>query len=251
MQPIKFTVVIPNHNYGKWIGGAIDSVVNDTSYLYKRIVVVDDGSTDDSWEIICNKLNIQKRESCKMHDGYVSGIKATAYRFDQAGGPSRARNIAIKHTMDYTDVFGFLDADDEYKQGKIGLSIKKFMEDPIHLGAVYTDYDTIDEAGITRREYKEPFNRERLARECIVHSACLVKKEALERCGTYDEEMRTCEDYDLWMRISEAYCLVHIPESLMLVRVGSHNSTATVKPEIWQKNWQRVMDKAQARSKNG
>ena len=57
------------------------------------------------------------------------------------------------------------------------------------------------------REFKEPFSRKRLVRECIVHSGSLVSAKALEdvleETGYYDEEMRTCEDYDLWMRISE------------------------------------------------
>ena len=120
------------------------------------------------------------------------------------------------------------------------------------VGVVYADYDTVHvDSGKIIREFKEPYNRKRLVRECIVHSGSLISKEALELVkedtGFYDVTMRTCEDYDLWMRISEKYLISHVPVALTKVRVTGENSSNIVAQETWQKNWMRVMEKMQAR----
>jgi glycosyltransferase involved in cell wall biosynthesis len=239
------TVVIPNHNYEQWVGEAIVSAAVDP-YPNKQIVVIDDGSTDNSWQRICQLVFNKKVEQQpkQLYAGKLMNTPVYATHLEKAGGPSAARNIGIQVFWNDTDIYGFLDADDVYLPGKISKSIDKFLQDPARIGAVYTDYDTVNiDTGVRARVYKEPFNINRLMQECIIHSACMVSKLALEQSGMYDEEMRTCEDYDLWIRISQSFVFVHIPEPLMLVRVGSHNSTATVDNTIWQQNWQRIRAK--------
>lgn len=242
------TVVIPNHNYGRWLGEAVMSVATDP-YPAKDIVVVDNGSTDNSWEVL-SKLwghKYQTPNEIKLYGGKVLETMVWGIYKEKPCGPSTARNRGINLNWNKSHIFGFLDADDIYLPGKIEKSLQIFTQDPERIGAIYTDYDTIDESGIKIRNYKEPFDRERLLQECIVHSACFVSKLALQHCGLYDEEMRTAEDWDLWLRISERFVLIHIPEPLMMVRVGSHNSTATVDKGIWNKNWQRIRDKLSQR----
>jgi hypothetical protein len=68
-----------------------------------------------------------------------------------------------------------------------------------------------------------------------------------EETGYYDRTMRVCEDYDLWMRISERFLILHIPESLTLVRVTGENSSSTVQKDIWEQNWRRVAEKTAQR----
>lgn len=245
---IKVGVVIPNHNYEKWVANSINSIVNDP-YDNKFLVVVDDGSTDNSWDIIRKELRLEHKQGKMV--GNLNGIPTAGFRYDKAGGPSRARNTGIKLLWDSVDLFCFLDSDDEYRPGKIAQSVNKFLFSP-NVGAVYSDYDTYnDKTGLLYREYKEPFSRQRLMQECIINNNSMVSKQALDMVGGYDEEMRTCEDYDLWMRVSERFIITHIPEALVMIRVGNHNSTSTVANEVWQKNWHRVMMKAQERAKNG
>jgi glycosyltransferase involved in cell wall biosynthesis len=240
------TVVIPNHNYSKWIVEAIMSVATDP-YPLKRVFVVDDGSTDNSWTVICKAIG-QADNTQLFQQGRILETDVLAYRSAKAGGPSAARNIGIRATWDYTHIYGFLDADDIYLPGKISQSINCFMQEPKRIGAIYTDYDTIDvETNTKVRVYKEPYSRQRLLQSCIVHSACMINKLALDRCGVYDEELRVAEDYDLWLRISEKFVISHIPESLMLVRVGSYNSTNTVDSGVWQRCHDRVRQKLMQR----
>lgn len=246
LNQTKVGIVIPNHNYEKWVKNAIISAASDP-YENKTIAVVDDGSTDNSWPIICKTLGLKNIRNNKVLEGSINDVPVLAYRYNEAGGPSRARNTGVKILWEKADLYGFLDSDDEYYPGKISKSVKKFMLDPIHVGAIYSDYDTINEDEIIFTEYKEPFSRARLVQECIVNNNSFINKRVFENGIFYDEEMRTCEDYDLWMRISESFCLIHIPETLVKIRVGKHNSTSTVSKEIWNKNWQRVQMKAQAR----
>lgn len=251
------TVVIPCHNHLEWVNLAIDSVVSQ-DYPNKRIVVVDDGSTDGSFRAVVERL---KDAKVVRHAGEPEVWSGTAQvrgqgdtlvlacRFTQAYGPASARNYGIQAGWEDTDVFMFLDSDDEYLPGKMARSVARWAEASQHIGAVYSDYDTLNPAtGLRLRQYKEPFSRARLLQECLPNMNSLVSKQALEQCGVLDETLRTCEDYDLWLRISEKFILVHLPEPLLLLRVGDHSSTATVARENWQRNWQKVMAKVRARA---
>lgn len=244
------TVVIANHNYGRWLGDAIRSV-DAQDYPKKRIIVVDDGSTDNSWDVLRMNAGVGQLLVGKPNTAYPGKVGNTplfAVHLPKAGGPSRARNIAIKLAWQSTHLYSILDADDVFLPGKLSKSVSRLMEDPKHIGAVYTDYETVSiDTGVAVREYKEPYTRERLLRECMVHSACVISRLALEKVGVYDEDMRTCEDYDLWVRLAEKFIISHIPECLMRVRVGSHNSTATVAREVWEQNWRRIAQKTQER----
>lgn len=248
------TVVIPCHNHQRWIGAAIRSVVNqDYPNGNMRIMVVDDGSDDVSFECAYGTLEtkskiIEHPDGVLQVCGSINDITVIALKRPKAGGPSVARNLGMTVGMDGTDIFAFLDSDDMYQPRKIAESIKKFLVSE-KIGAVYSDYDTVRECGLRIREFKEPFSRDRMLRECIVNCNSLVLKDAVVKCGMFDEEMRVCEDYDFWMRISEQYVISHIAESLVDIRVGDHSSSASVKPEIWQQNWRRVMEKAQQRQR--
>lgn len=246
------TVVIPNFNYSKWIMDAINSVVAQ-DYPRIQIVVVDDHSTDGSYELVNSKIEVI--ESVIVDGvghvtlGKYGGLPITNVFLDQNGGPGRARNIGVRIAWENTHIFAFLDSDDLYMPKKISKSVSLILSNPNIIGAVYSDYDTLHtRTGIQIREFKEPFSRERLLQECIVNNDTVITKVVLDKAGLYDEEMRTCEDYDLWMRVSENCLIVHIPESLIIVRVTGEGSTFSVSQEEWGKNWRRVMEKLQARA---
>lgn len=245
------TVVIPLHNHANWITEAVMSVVNQEDYPKDkiRLVVVDDGSKDDSANVVKWLMNVDATSPAntvpETHAGFIDEIRMMVARFPQARGPAFARNFGINCGWNDTDIFAFLDSDDIYEPQKIAKSVAKFDNDIV--GAVYSDYTTFNEFGPFRREYKQPFSREVLLRDCIVNCDSLVSKKAFEACGLFDENMRVCEDYDLWVRISEKFLITHIPESLIKIRIGNHSSTANVPSQVWQQNWQRIAEKARER----
>lgn len=236
MSDPQVTIVIPCHNHARWVGGAMRSVA-EQDYPNKRLVVIDDGSTDDSWTVIDSFADRIRK----------TGVGVCTHRIRKAVGPSAARNVGIRLSWTPTDIYGFLDSDDYYLPGKISKSVAKILEDPVAIGGVSADYETFnEESGIKIREFKEPYSRERLLRECLLTSPLLTKT-TLEKVGLFDEELRVAEDYDLWLRISEKFIFLHIPEALLRIRVGNHNSTSTVKKEVWQDCWKKVVEKTRQR----
>ena len=259
MSLASVTILIANYNDEEYIDRCIESAVNQNYPGPLTVCIVDDGSEDGSWEIITSYL--KNATETKVEDDLILESKNVG-RFGNTkviaiqttnGGPSYARNIGIKYTLEETDIYAILDSDDEMYEDKISACISLFEMGNGMIGVVYGDYDTVNvETGKIIREFKEPYSRKKLVRECIVHSGALILKEALqdvlEDTGYYDETMRTCEDYDLWMRISEKYIKAHVPKSLTKVRVTGDNSSFIVNQEVWQKNWIRVMEKMQQRS---
>lgn len=250
------TAVIPVHNHQQWVAGAIDSITHQDYPADKlRIVVIDDGSRDDSARMVESTLESHSIRQLPSGEREAKGM--TRHRFlplimvsrQEALGPSSARNLGIQIGWDGTDIFALLDSDDEYDRLKIRKSVDPFLASD-KIGVVYSDYDTLRPDGLRIRQYKEPFSRDRLVQECIINCNSLVLREAFETCGVFDENMRVAEDYDMWMRITEKYVAHHIAESLVTIRVGEHSSSAQVPTEIWQRNWQRVMSKAEARFRN-
>lgn len=244
-QP-KVVAVIPCHNHAQWINEAIDSILAQT-YSCEGIVVVDDGSTDNSLEVLTRRFTEYQTGADNVFLGYIDNqMPMCVLRFDTAGGPSKARNEGIKRGW-AADYFALLDSDDIYRPTKIEQSIHIFSQDPDNIGVVYSDYTTFNMEGLCIRQYKEPFSRQRLLQECIVNCDSVISKKAIQKCGLFDEQMRVCEDFDAWVRISEQFLICHIPESLVDIRVGSHSATSTVSNPIWQNNYRRVFEKMQER----
>ena len=256
------TVLIANHNNEEYLEGCINSVLVQDYAGPIIVAVIDNGSTDGSWDIVEEKLledapgrKVKREEQNGMLVARASTLNNFSYlciKTDEALGPSEARNVAIELTDHQSYAYIVLDADDEMYPHKISTLFTKYIEDPTKIGVVYADYDVLHtDSGKIIREYKEPFDRRRLMQECIIHSGSLINSEALiavkEETGYYDRTMRVCEDYDLWMRITERYLAAHVPESLTLVRVTGDNSSSSVKEKVWEKNWLRVMEKAQQR----
>ena len=261
------TIVIANYNYGQYINTAIGSALNQDYPGPLQICVVDDGSTDDSWEKIQNIVDTDttKKDDLEIAEKVI--VRPDGYEIPVIaikrpnGGASVARNTAINHTWEETNAFAILDADDEYYPNKGSKMVRKMLEDPERIGVVYADYEIHDHnSGKVVREFKQPYNRNVLMNECIVHSNALISKRAFsavkEERGFYDPSLHgpgggefigCAEDYDLWIRISEQFMIVHIPESLAVANITGLNQTTNVNPEIFSKNWNYIMTKVQTR----
>lgn len=256
----KVNVVICNYNYGKWILGAISSAINQV-YPNLSITVVDDCSTDDSWQLLQKNIfrsrphenlsNKSFEHKRVFIDGPVAKqIQLDAIRLVKNGGPSNARNVAIELGLDKNDMFAILDADDEMYENKIARCVIESLQ-ATSVGVVYADYDILNVTENTlTREYKEVFSKNRLLESCIVHSGALIKKQALidtkEETGFYDYRIKGPEDYDLWLRISEKFMILHVPESLTLVRQTGLNissSNHTEFSENYKKGFEIIRSK--------
>lgn len=256
MNKPQVTVLIANHNYGKYLVDALDSCFKQT-YQPLQICIINDCCTDSSLKI-CDALfkDVQHQfgqlaENIDIKIGIVHNNKIVVINSNIQLGPSLARNIGIDVTNSDTDIYAILDADDYMYPAKIEKCANKLLSNEA-ISTVYADYDIFNvETSNLIREYKEPFSYRRLLQDCIVHSGAVIKKDALlsvkESTGYYDNRMRTCEDYDLWLRLAEKSIIAHLPESLTFVRIHNNNSTNSVSKDIWNKNWALIQQKLKTR----
>ena len=204
------SVVIPNYNYGRFIGEAIESVLAQT-YQPIEIVVVDDGSTDDSVKIIesfGDKVKLIKQEN---------------------GGVGKARNTGIKNSAG--SYIAFLDADDVWLPKKIELQVK-FFETHAEIGLVTAATREFDADRNTITEYldgKGGWCAEDLLlfNQRVVNgpgSSSLIKREVVEQVGGFDEnkQMHPSEDWEFCYRVAQKYKLGFLPE--ILVEYRNHGS---------------------------
>jgi glycosyltransferase involved in cell wall biosynthesis len=194
LSSARFTVVIPAFNAARTIGSSIRSVLQQTEQDFE-IVVVDDGSTDDTVE-------------CARSFAADPRVRVISQRNK---GPSAARNAAVAAARG--SYVSMLDADDlwlpEYLE-VMGRALDANADAPF----AYTDAWVLDDGtGRIRRTpamfYQRPPSTVPDARAFFllllernfVYTSVTVRRSVLEEVGSYDEDLSTGEDWDLWLRI--------------------------------------------------
>jgi glycosyltransferase involved in cell wall biosynthesis len=233
------SVVIANHNYGHFLAGALDSA---TAEKPGRVIVVDDGSTDDSIRIVANKMEGgAQQEYCGVPSfvGTINGVEVRLFSADESRGPAAARNWAMQVAWDETDYFAILDADDRFLAGRIKACVDLLQKYGEVAGAVYTDYHHVRN-GVHFRHCKKSFVKRELVFDNMVHSACVIRKSVLAEVGLYDESMPPAEDYELWMRIAKEHIILHLPEVMMDVNEGAHQLSRRTSSDFYAKQLQTL-----------
>lgn len=235
----KVAIICANYNYGHFILEGMESIINQTYKGELRLYVVDDGSSDDSWEKI-------SRYAVTKDNVFIKRIENS--------GASVARNTAMEMCWDWADVIGVLDADDQYKPTKVEKFVNKLVEHP-EIGAVYADYDihkSYAHKSYVKEEFKHSYSRNVLMNRCIVHSNSLIKKDYLEAIRLQNGEIfdsrlhgpaskgfiGCTEDYDLWIRLSKVCIICHIPESLSIVNESGQNQSMRMTSDVFNQNAQ-------------
>jgi len=240
------TVYTPSFNRRSWLKDCIESVASQ-DYAHKRHLIVDDKSTDDTFEYVCSLMkNAENRPAPegaeKLVLGYYKNSKLAVARLLNNSGPSEARNWAMKSSWHYTDVFGNLDSDDRYRPGYLSKLMEPFKHNEI--GVVYCDYEVINHDSQTIvREFKEPFSRKRILEDCLLCNNSLIRKTVLEAVGGYDATLRVAEDWDLWLRVAQKALIYHVPECLLELHAGQHGSSVTVSPAEWAMCRRKIAEK--------
>lgn len=208
------SVVIPAWNAGRFLERAIRSALSQTRKP-QRVVVIDDGSEDNTWQIIVDTIGPGHQELSNGARSIVDGIEVIGIKKPHTN-VSHTRNTGMDAVWDETTIFAFMDADDWYAPDKIKRSLEAFA---LHtaIGCVVSDYDQLMPDGRFYREYKPSFDGHRLMAFNPHNTNCLVRREALEKISgprLFDESLTYCEDYDLFLRLAEVGLIYHIPEVL-------------------------------------
>ncbi len=207
------SVVIPNYNYARFLREAIDSVLAQT-YAEIEIIVVDDGSTDDSKDIL---------------KSYGQQIKAV---FQQNQGVSAARNNGVNESRG--EFISFLDADDLWLPAKIEKQVVRFQEDE-KLGLVHVGVVEVDANGDFLLERLEGLEGDvsgelLLIKQTILGggSGLMVRRDVFDEVGGFDNRLSTSADWDLFYQISSRYPIGFVPEILLKYRVHNSNMHSNV-----------------------
>jgi glycosyltransferase involved in cell wall biosynthesis len=193
----KVSVIIPTYNREKFIGRAIESVLAQT-YKNFEIVVVDDGSTDNT------------RKALEPFDGKIK------YIYQENGGSSSARNRGLQESTG--EYIAFLDSDDTWTPNKLAVQLD-ILDKNKHTGIVYSKMLMFNEKGErigTKPDDPSGRNFEELIEISgdIPTSSVLTRRECFDKAGLFDENLPTMQDFDMWLRISEHYDIYEYEESL-------------------------------------
>ena len=205
------SVIIPCFNNAITLAETIASVQNQTFKSFE-IIVVDDGSTDTSIEIV-NQIIAQD-----------SNNKITVYQ-QKNSGPSKARNLGASNANG--KYLMFLDADDLIHADYLKLSVD-LLENDNSLNVVYSNAEYFD-ARKGRWKLKE-FNSKKLLMENMIFISAVVRKNVFDGVGGFDERINYCEDWDLWIGIVFKYGGVYkIDKTLFYYRKRQDSSSLSDK----------------------
>ncbi len=199
------SVIIPSFNYGRFIAEAIESVLAQT-YAVGEIIVVDDGSTDETQQVV-----------------QVFG-EAVKYIRQENAGVCSARNRGVEESTG--ELIAFLDADDIWEPSNLEKRVAKF-ETNEQIGLVHCGMREFDsETGETLKLYlegKEGWVGDDLLlwEKPVVNvsgSAIVVEREAFDAVGGFDTRMKVGEDWDFCYRVARKYKVGFVPEPLINYR---------------------------------
>ena len=188
--PVTVTAVIPSYNSAKLLPRCIESVLTQTVPV-SEILVIDDGSTDNTAEVVA-----QFPAPVRLIQQKNAGVAA-------------ARNAGIRAAAG--EWIGFLDADDRWLPNKTELELRCAARHP-NAAVIYCDADVLLPDGSSAGQFlsdKGPKSGrvyDRLLESFFVlPSTALVRRDALISCGMFTEHLRKMEDYDLWIRMARQY----------------------------------------------
>ncbi|MBI4253465.1 MAG: glycosyltransferase, partial [Candidatus Rokubacteria bacterium] len=197
------SVLMSVHNGAPWVRDAVESVLTQT-FQNLELIVIDDGSTDATPEILARvsdpRLRVERRPP---------------------GGITRSLNVALGFAR--SALIARLDADDLALPERLERQ-RAFLAAHAEVGLLGTGAREVDEAGRTAREIRPPaddraIRRALIRRNPFVHSSVMMRRSVLERVGGYDEALPVAQDYDLWMRMSRLTRLANLPEPLVVRRL--------------------------------
>jgi len=226
--PALVTVVMPVYNVGPFVAASIGSVLSQT-YERFELIVVDDGSTDDTPDRVAD-----------IQDDRVRLVR------QPNAGSATARNTGV--AAGRGELIAFIDGDDAWLPDKLARHVAYLRGHP-DADLTFAWSRTVDEGGQdTGRTSAHvsgvvPFERLFVLNVVGNGSAAVLRRDALDRAGTFDDHLRAAVDHDMWLRVALLRPRnVHaVPETLSLYRMRAGQTT-----KDWrrmEKAWQRLVEK--------
>ena len=203
------SVLMPNYNCEKYINEAIESILKQT-YKNFEFIIIDDSSTDNSWEIIKKYSKKDKRIKCFRNEKNLQIVKTRNKLFEKVS--KNSKYLAI------------MDSDDISHKDRLKKQVH-FLEkkENKNVGVVGTNLIFINENSkeIGKREYKKEITKKDiLIKSPIAQPSCMIRKEVIKKVGNYKKDKYdVAKDFDLWVRVFEFFEIKNIQENLIKYRV--------------------------------
>lgn len=210
--PAAVSVVIATRNYGTYLAAAISSVLNQ-SLNDIELVIIDDGSTDDTPTVV---------------QPFLADQRVRYHRTDGLG-QSRAKNLGIQ--LSRGPLIAFLDGDDEWLPIKLERQLLLFRD--AEVGVVYSRRSLMDsdgnelatpQAALARGELFDTL----LVRNPICFSSVIARRKVFETVGMFDPNLALSIDYDLWLRVARHFEFDYVDEALVRYRTGHANLSSRI-----------------------
>lgn len=211
VHPVEISVIIPTFNRADLVVRAVRSVLDQT-HSPREIIVVDDGSTDDTASMVQEEF---------------PGI---THLYQSNSGVSSARNSGIKKAAGTW--IAFLDSDDEWLPDKLSRQWEALKNNP-EMKICHTDEIWIRNGRRVNPRKKHLKSggwifQKCLPLCCISPSSVVIHQSVFDWVGLFDETLPVCEDYDFWLRVTSQFPVLYVDEPLT-VKYGGHEDQLSEK----------------------
>lgn len=215
MKQPKVSIILPVYNGADCVGASIESVLAQT-YKDFELVVINDCSTDNTWDILKQYAEKDSRVRIYSNEMNLKLPKTLNVGFSKATGEY------LTWTSD----------DNEYRPNAIEEMVL-YLDNNSDIGMVYTDLTVIDKRGeITTETFREAAEPKKLYLKSICGACFMYRKTVAEKVGEYNPELFLAEDYDYWIRISKESRITPLHKDLYKYAYRPESLTGSIK---WEK----------------
>lgn len=210
----KVSVILATYNRAYILESAIRSVL-DQAYKDFELIIVDDGSTDDTEKLV----------------KHIGDARIVYVRHEKNQGLAVSRNTGIRHAQG--EYLAFQDSDDIWVAEKLERQVTLLNNAPQRVGVVYGLLEKTLKDGLVTivpsdevRVREGNIFKEILERNFITMQVALVRAEYVHEVGLFDPELNWLEDWDFWIRFTHKYEAVHDPVIYVRARILGDSLTS-------------------------
>jgi glycosyltransferase involved in cell wall biosynthesis len=211
-----FSIIIPTYNRAQFLKIAIKSVINQTFNDYE-LIIVDDGSSDNTKQVVAEFADKRIRYIPKVHQGVAP-----------------TRNRGLKEAKG--EFICFLDSDDRFCQNKLEITYQYIKKHPrykvFHTEEIWYRNGGLLSQKVYHKKPSEDVFSAAVKLCCISISTAAIKKEVFTQIGIFDERLPACEDYDFWLRVSAGFPIQLIPQYLTIKEGGQSDQQSKKYPAM-------------------
>jgi len=216
------SVILPTYNRAHLLEASVESVLEQT-YRNLELIIVDDGSKDNTEELVA----LWQKQDPRIR--YV--------RHERNKGLAAGRNTGARAAR--FELIANQDSDDIWEPGKLEREVTALQNSNPRTGVAYSRTEKIMRSG--KRVYipsmdfhptSGDLHLKLLEANFITMQTSLMKKECFEKVGGFDESLRDIEDWDFWLRVSKYYEFVFVPDIGVKIKIYSDSLTSNQKKRL-------------------